>query len=227
MAIGAVVLFVIVLLGLAFLLMGIIGPYSQGSYSLSALALSGVIVLLGALLVFTTLVRAIGLSDPSQALGLPEGSVRALLALALLGLFAILVSSVLTPTPKTELRKFSGLREGDVTALIKNNPDARDIVQRQQTDSPPTFEVEFYSVPRQDDFAKQMLTLVGTLMTAVISFYFGTTSVRAPAPGDSGSRPSANVVAPQVRTSAGGSTARPNTPTDFAIMGSGLAGVTQ
>jgi hypothetical protein len=31
-----------------------------------------------------------------------------------------------------------------------------------------------------NDFAKQMLTLVGTLMTAVIAFYFGTASMRAP-----------------------------------------------
>jgi hypothetical protein len=109
--------------------------------------------LLGALLVFTTLVNAIGLSSRNQALGLPEGSVRALLALALLGLFAILVSSVLNLKP--ERRTYSGLREGDVTALIQHNPDARDIVQRQEGDSqPPTFQVEFYSAQRQDDFAK-------------------------------------------------------------------------
>jgi hypothetical protein len=142
---AAVIIFLVVLVGVALLLRGIIGFYSGSPYSLSALALSGVIVLLGALLVFTTLVKAIGLSAPDQPLGLPEGSVRALLALALLGLFAILVSSVLNPNHE-EARTFRGLREGDVTALIKNNPDARDIVQKQQTDSPPTFDVEFYSV---------------------------------------------------------------------------------
>jgi hypothetical protein len=138
-----------------------------------------------------------------------------------------LVSSVLNPKP--ELRKFSGLREGDVTASIKNNPEARDIVQRQQTDSPPTFQGEVYSPPRQDDFAKQMLTRVGTLMTSVISFYFGTTSIRTPALGDRGpaAGSTANVVAPQVRTSTGGFIAGPNTETDFTITGSGLAGVTQ
>jgi hypothetical protein len=73
-------LFLIVLGGLAFLLVSTGATYGQGGhgpYSLSLLALVGVIVLLGALLVFTSLVRAIGLSDPNQALGLPEGSVRA------------------------------------------------------------------------------------------------------------------------------------------------------
>jgi hypothetical protein len=218
--IASVIIFIIVLIGLAVLLNGIIGQFSTGTYSLSALALGGVIALLAALLVFTTLIHAIGLSSKEQALGLPEGSVRALIALALLGLFAILVSSVLNLKP--ELRTYSGLREGDITALIQHNPDARDIVQRQEGDSqPPTFKVEFYSAPRQDDFAKQMLTLVGTLMTAVISFYFGTTAVGSTV--DSTQRSSANAVIPQVSPNAGS----PNTPIDFTITGSGLAGVTQ
>ena len=164
--------------------------------------------------------NAIGLSSRDQALGLPEGSVRALLALALLGLFAILVSSVLNLRP--ERRTYSGLREGDVTTLIQHNPDARDIVQRQEGDSqPPTFQVEFYSAQRQDDFAKQMLTLVGTLMTSVISFYFGTTTVRPTA--DRTRIPPASAVRPQVSPS----TAESDTPSDFTITGSGLASVTQ
>jgi NADH:ubiquinone oxidoreductase subunit 6 (subunit J) len=113
------------------------------------LALASVLLLLGALLVFTTLIHLIGLSDPKSALGLPEGSVRALLALALLGLFAIMASSVLTTS---------------------------------QT-NPPT---------QVDEFGKQMLTLVGTLMTAVISFYFGSTPSSAnmpPPPGLASSAP--------------------------------------
>ncbi len=221
--IAGVIIFIIVLAGVAYLLYGILGEFREGAYSLSALAISGVILLLGALLVFTTLVNAIGLSTRDQALGLPEGSVRALLALALLGLFAILVSSVLNPKPEPRTEK--GLREGDVAALVRNNPDARDIVQRQVADSPPTFDVTFNSAARQDDFGKQMLTLVGTLMTSVISFYFGSTVVRAA--GDGVGRSSPNVAAPQIRTSTGGTTATSNTPTNFTITGSGLAGVTQ
>ena len=99
----------------------------SGTIGLPALALLSIILLLGALLIFTTLINAIGLSDKNSALGLPDGSVRAILALALLGLFAILASSVLTE----------------------------------------------HAV---DEFGKQILTLVGTLMTAVISFYFGSST---------------------------------------------------
>jgi hypothetical protein len=220
--IAAVIIFVIVLAGLAILLNGVLRQFN-GNYSLSGLALSAILVLLGALLLFTTLINAIGLSARNQALGLPEGSVRALLALALLGLFAVLVASVLNPSP--ERRTFTGLREGDVTALIKNNPGARDIVQKQLTDSPATFQVDFYSAPQQDEFAKQMLTLVGTLMTSVIAFYFGTSAVKEAT--DAGARPSTGVATPQVRNSAGGSTATANTATNFTISGIGLAGVTQ
>jgi hypothetical protein len=143
-------------------------------YSLPMLALLGVVTLLGALLIFTALLDVIGLSDKTQALGLPEGSVRALLALALLGLFAIVASYILVP--KTELRTATGLSSDDVAALIRNNPDARDIVQTPEKEA--KYKVTFYSPVRPDDFAKQMLTLVGTLMTAVIAFYFGTSSMR-------------------------------------------------
>ena len=84
------------------LLKFVMEDFSLGAHSLSVLALGGVIALLGALLIFTTLINLIGLSNPEQALGLPEGSVRALLALALLGLFAILVSSVLNSKPELQ-----------------------------------------------------------------------------------------------------------------------------
>jgi hypothetical protein len=68
---------------------------------LPLLALSSVLLLLAALLVFTTLIHLIGLSDSKSALGLPEGSVRALLALALLGLFAVMACRRLH-TPRSE-----------------------------------------------------------------------------------------------------------------------------
>jgi hypothetical protein len=217
---GAGIAFVVVLSLLGVFLWAIINSFSGGVFSLSLLALGGVIALLGALLLFTTLIKLLDLQSRDQALGLPEGSVRALLALALLGLFAILVSSVLNLKP--EVKTYAGLRQEDVTALIQHNPDARDIVQTSEAGSqPPTFKVTFSSAQRQDDFAKQMLTLVGTLMTAVISFYFGATTVRTT--DDSTRRPLTSVATPQVSPN----TARPNTPSDFTVTGRGLSAVTQ
>jgi hypothetical protein len=212
--------FIIVLSLLGVFLWAMINHFSEGTFSLSVLALGGVIALLGALLLFTALIKLLDLQSRDQALGLPEGSVRALLALALLGLFAILVSSVLNP--KSQDKTFSGLRQEDINALIQHNPEARDIVQIPEVNSqPPTFKVTFSSTLRQDDFAKQMLTLVGTLMTAVISFYFGATTVRTT--DDSTQRPPTSVVTPLVSPN----TARPNISSDFRVTGIGLSGVTQ
>lgn len=129
------------LIGIGILIWVVVTKSSVG-LGLPLLALLSVLLLLAALLVFTTLIHLIGLSDSKSALGLPEGSVRALLALALLGLFAVMASSVL-PGP------------------TGSGPAAA-------------------SGQQPDDFAKQMLTLVGTLMTAVISFYFGSSSSSSP-----------------------------------------------
>ena len=82
------------LIGIGILIWVVVTKLSTGM-GLPLLALSSVLLLLAALLVFTTLIHLIGLSDLKSALGLPEGSVRALLALALLGLFSVMASSVL------------------------------------------------------------------------------------------------------------------------------------
>jgi hypothetical protein len=86
-----------------------------------------------------------GLSDPTQALGLPEGSVRAAIALSLIVIFAIISIFM-------------------YTSLASQTGPANVAAQ---------------------DFAKQVFAVVGTLMTAVASFYFA-------------SRAAASAAAPQV-----------------------------
>lgn len=145
----------------------------SNSNSLATLALAGVITLLAALLIFTTLMQAAGLSDKTQALGLPDGSVRAIIALALVGLFAVLAASVLQPARSPEITK-GGLTTQQVDEFKARYPDVKDLVR---TGSPEKgYTLSFTSSsPTQplDDFAKQMVTLVGTLMTALTAFYFG------------------------------------------------------
>lgn len=161
-----VVIFAFSLAGIGVLIYAVVTTIGHASpeYGLPILALLSVLLLLGALLIFTTLIHTIGLSDKNFALGLPDGSVRALLALALVGLFAVLASSVLVSKP---------------------------------TPAP------------LDDFGKQMLTLVGTLMTAVISFYFGSTGPATPSPaaGPPSTSPAAGPATPS--PAAGPPTASP------------------
>src|SRR5262249_19221235 len=57
---------------------------------LPILAIFGIMILFGALALVATLFARLNLSDPRQALGLPKGSIRAAIALALVVLFAII-----------------------------------------------------------------------------------------------------------------------------------------
>src|SRR5262245_15775710 len=60
------------------------------SVSLPVLAIAGVIALLVSIAVVAGAFTLFGLADGKEALGLPEGSVRAVIALSLIVLFAIL-----------------------------------------------------------------------------------------------------------------------------------------
>lgn len=170
--------------------------------ALPILALSGVLLLLGALLLFTTIIRLIGLSDPKSALGLPEGSVRALLALALVGLFAIMASSVLVGSSPP--REIKGVLESDIAIVLKANPAEHDIFWVPETleaGKPQRFTAMVGSANRVDDFAKQMLTLVGTLMTAIVSFYFGSAAFSgSTSQGESDAQPNPTGISPTVST---------------------------
>ena len=97
--------------------------------NLPMLVIGGVISLLGALAFIVVAYSLFGLHNPQQALGLPEGSVRALVAMMLIVIFSIFVVYFF---------------------------DRLDTQQREG----------------QADFAKQVITLMGTLLTAIVSFYF-------------------------------------------------------
>ncbi len=210
-AVGA---FFAAIIGLGFLIRALVGLSEP---SLISLALLGVMALLGSLLIFTTLMNALGLSDRRQALGLPDGSVRALLALALLGLFAVLAAAVLVrPAPWSS----DNLSQADAAQIVAANPRVDNIVTVAGT-APGTFKVVIQRPAPYDDFSKQILTLVGTLMTAVISFYFGSSTVPAAPRTGAGAFPTP-VPARLMPADGRAGAERP-----YVITGSNLAGVTR
>lgn len=114
--------------------------------------------------------------DPPGALGMPEGSVSAVIALMLL-----LVFSVFT------IYLFNQIRFGEGTGYISTGVTA-DALQALPQDRILELEVQnpeaeadarTYNVmlaaehPASIDFAKNAATLIGTLLTAVAGFYFG------------------------------------------------------
>src|SRR5712692_6279451 len=116
---GFAILLFVALFGLSFAV-----SYAPNEVKLPIIAIAGVLLLLGALAVVSVAFSLFELSDKTQALGLPEGSIRAVIALSLIVLFAI----------------FSVYLYSSLIGQSPSSPNA--------------------------DFAKQLLVLIGTLVTA-------------------------------------------------------------
>ena len=157
----------------------------EGTGTLALLAIGGVVVLILLLTAVAMVFSILNLTNDTQAMGLPEGSIRAVIALSLIVLFAILSVFLYTGVstgsrvvndmvPETQRMQF--IREHaaqDVQSILLKEKDG---VTPQKT---PDGKENLYTVSYRsanstsDDFAKQMLVLLGTLMTAVTSFYLG------------------------------------------------------
>jgi hypothetical protein len=129
--------------------------FASNEVRLPVLAIAGVFLLLGALALVSVAFSLFELSDKTQALGLPEGSIRAVIALSLIVLFAIL----------------SVYLYASLIGQNANSPNA--------------------------DFAKQLLVLVGTLVTSVASFYFGSRSAASAAADVTRAAPEIRGIDPQ------------------------------
>jgi len=102
---------------------------------LPLLMVVAVVALLGSISLVVVAFGIFRLVDKTQALGLPDGSVRAIIALMLIVLFLAMTVFMI--------------------ARVKGSAAADPVV----------------------DLAKQVLTILGTLVTAVSGFYFGSRSV--------------------------------------------------
>ena len=135
------------------------------------------------------------LADQRQALGLPEGSVRAVIALSLIIIFAIAAVFLYSRVASSAVFETNNLSEEEVRQIppserLATIPDPAPTVDPQATPLPPgaTPEpvVQTYTVTRIDpaqvqgnDLAQQIITTISTLVVAVSAFYFGTSSVKS------------------------------------------------
>ncbi len=138
------------------------------------LLIGGVIALIVALSIMVAIHGALRLSTSNHALGMPPGSIRAVLGLLLILIFAI--TSVfyyrqLSEPPTVTILSLTQAQLATIPGneLVSVGPsesgeDLFDIERRIINDA-------------SDDYAKQTLTLLGTLITAVAGFYFGAKSV--------------------------------------------------
>ena len=243
------------------LLAAIIGfgllAWGQQTDSLPIIITGCVISLIAAVMFMVIVFSFHDLEDRTQALGLPEGSVRALIALMLLVIFAVFASAFFSKlsetgggttgtsgTPSatgTDATGTSGTGGTAATTETTGTTDPTDTTGTTQTlgtagtttttgttgttDTAATTTdtaarntnagTTVSVTPSNLDFARQIIAIIGTLLTAVISFYFGSRSSAAATPEQAPPSRPALIISPK--------TARRESTGRFEISGIDVA----
>jgi len=202
-SLAAALLLLLLIVGLGYFLHSQAAtPGGGAGFRLPLLAIAGVVSLLLALTLAALAFGAADLTDKNQALALPNGSIRAIIALSLIVFFAISAihlydslsgGSCEVKEVKVDLEAAKAWQDkaakadsaieiiNIVPALPSGNPPAPPAGGNPQTPpaGPFTISYRFRMSPQAADFAKQLLTLLGTLVTSISSFYFGSRAVES------------------------------------------------
>ena len=141
--------------------------------ALTILLSSGLISLIAILTITVSVLTALGLSDPERAFGMPDGTIRAVIALSLILIFSImsiyLYQSIRNPVTRDITVSKEQLGQIPAREILSSNPveGEADLYHVQR----------LYSNESSRDFATQLLTTISTLVVAVAGFYFGTRAV--------------------------------------------------
>jgi hypothetical protein len=151
---------------------------------LPLLAIFGIMILFGSLALVAMLFESLNLTNPEQPLALPEGSIRAAIALSLIVLFAI-ISILLFKSSAGAPFELGGMTEAQRNDIVAKSADRVQKIADAPCAKVPAagancgaddrrFVVTLRSGVSSEstDLAKQLLILVGTLMTSVTSYYF-------------------------------------------------------
>ena len=142
---------------------------NSAAYSLPLLMIFGVIAFTAVLTIAGRVFSRTNLSCRDEALGLPSGSIRALIALSLIIIFAIMTIYMYDQlVPQTTLLQIPA----NQTILYPNgtaiqNPNGSYLILQNEPSQ------------AQREFSMQTLTTVSTLIVALAGFYFGTKAVSA------------------------------------------------
>lgn len=145
--------------------------------ALPVLLIAGTVLLMLAVGMIAVAFGKMNLASWKHPLGLPEGSIRAIIALLLILLFFItgvfLYGNV---AQGGEVRVLEGV-DAERLAAIPLDDIENQVVTSDGDD--PVYRVTLRGMPDQDsvDIAKYLMTTVGTLVVSVAAFYFGSRSV--------------------------------------------------
>jgi hypothetical protein len=133
----------------------------------------------------TLILRSLDLGAPAEALGMPQGSIRALIAMSLILVFAIVGFVVLksgTGTPGQS----HGITQARIDVLRADGAKItnQSLITPLPNEPAPSAGQQLYDVATlqplsadSHDFGLQLLSTVSTLVVAVAGFYFGAQSV--------------------------------------------------
>lgn len=151
------------------------GEASRPEVLLPLIVITGVVALMATLAVAAALFGLFNISDKSQALGLPAGSVQAVIALSLILIFAV-VALYASSSSGAEQFTSTGLTQAEFQALPPSQIVSSTV---KEEGGAVTYEVvRSIEDPTKKDINTQLLTTVSTLVVAVAGFYFGSKSVQ-------------------------------------------------
>ena len=151
----------------------------SNSQTIVVLLVAGLVAVTLLLYLGTVILRTAGLSSRKEALGMPEGSIRALIAMSLILMFAIIGVTVLYSGMGGEPIQSNGISQAELERLENVQIIAISVVDPAASPGAERFNVTARPElsPAGHDFGLQLLTTVSTLVVAVAGFYFGSRAV--------------------------------------------------
>ena len=152
---------------------------TSSSLTIVVLLVAGFVAVTLLLYLGTIILRTAGLSSKKEALGMPEGSIRALIAMSLILMFAIIGVTVLYSGMGGEPIQSNGISAAQLERLENVQIISITVVDPAASPGSERFNVTARPELSQagHDFGLQLLTTVSTLVVAVAGFYFGSRAV--------------------------------------------------
>ncbi|MBD8024591.1 hypothetical protein [Microbacterium gallinarum] len=167
-------------------LMGVIAVLSSNDilrpeFTLPLLVIGSVTVLMVGLAATAIVFRRLGLDNPGEAMGLPEGSIRAIIALMLIMIFAVVSVFLISNADTNDRRVITGISGVEADKYSSSEIISRELISGDPSDADSAvYEVVLTAGDRASaEMAQQLMTTLGTLVVAIAAFYFGSQSVAA------------------------------------------------
>jgi hypothetical protein len=212
----AVAIIVLVAAGGGFLILLNLPPsLTSAPFTVVVLLVAGFVAVTLLLYLGTIILRTAGLGSRREALGMPEGSIRALIAMSLILIFAIIGVTVLYSGLGGETIQSKGITAAEIDRLENVQIVAISEVTPGASPGAERFDVTAKAELSQagHDFGLQLLSTVSTLVVAVAGFYFGSRSVaqatKATAEAQSAAAQAASTA---IAAAAAATAARPTVP---------------